>query len=316
MKKWLIGLVLLIVIISAAVFIFIPAQLTVSKISLMKANSNATMRILNNETEWNKWWPGKKAEKNTFLKKQYPSFDGYTYQITNRLYNAVEVNMKSEKDVYKAKVVIIPFSDSIAVQWQTGLFTGNNPVTRILQYRRAVKIRNNLTVILDSLKAFNENTARLYRFNIRLTTLKDTALITTKTTTDFFPSTTDIYRMINTLKKYIADNRAKETNFPMLNITKLDSIHYITMTAIATDRSLPEKGNISPKRFLAYKNKIIAAEVKGGQATIKQAYNEIATYMNDYQLSSAVIPFEYLITDRLKEPDSSKWITKIYMPIR
>ena len=37
--------------------------------------------------------------------------------------------------------------------------------------------------------------------------------------------------------------------------------------------------------------------------------------MNDHSLSAPVIPFEYIITDRSKEPDTSKWITKICFPI-
>jgi hypothetical protein len=41
----------------------------------------------------------------------------------------------------------------------------------------------------------------------------------------------------------------------------------------------------------------------------------VQKYKDDYQRVSPAIPFYSLITDRLKEPDSSKWITKIYFPV-
>jgi hypothetical protein len=37
--------------------------------------------------------------------------------------------------------------------------------------------------------------------------------------------------------------------------------------------------------------------------------------MQDYGKSVVAIPFQYLVTDRLAEKDSSKWVTKIYQPI-
>lgn len=315
MKKWFIGLALLLVVIIVSAFIFIPSQLTVSNVSFIKASSYAVLRNLHNETEWNKWWPGEKSENKDSLRK-HPSLNGYTYLITKKLYNAIELNIRSGKDVYAGTASIVPFSDSLAVQWEIKLLTGNNALKKILQYRQALQIKKDLAVILDSLKAFNENKARVYRFNIHQTTAEDTALVTTQVITPNYPSNTVIYGLINTLKKYIADSGAKETSFPMLNITRLRDSSYSVMTAIATEKSLKGKGNIYSKRFLTYKDKIVAADVKGGPVTIRQAYDEIALYINDYHLSYAVVPFEYLVTDRSKEADTSKWVTKIYVPIR
>ena len=36
--------------------------------------------------------------------------------------------------------------------------------------------------------------------------------------------------------------------------------------------------------------------------------------MTDNALSSPAIPFESLVTNRMQEPDTSKWVTKIYYP--
>jgi hypothetical protein len=60
---------------------------------------------------------------------------------------------------------------------------------------------------------------------------------------------------------------------------------------------------------------ILITEVKGGQNEITNAYKQIQNYVSDYNRSAPAIPFESLVTDRRKEPDSSKWITRIYYPV-
>ena len=60
---------------------------------------------------------------------------------------------------------------------------------------------------------------------------------------------------------------------------------------------------------------ILVVEVRGDQQTINEAIKQIEKYITDYQRSIIAIPFQSLITDRSKESDSTKWITKIYYPV-
>jgi hypothetical protein len=61
--------------------------------------------------------------------------------------------------------------------------------------------------------------------------------------------------------------------------------------------------------------KILVAEVKGGEQRVREAAANLQNYVDDYKLKSPAIPFESLVTDRTKETDTSKWITKLYYPI-
>ena len=313
MRKILVGLLLIVVLSSIAAFILIPAQLSVSPISIMKANENATFRNLSNQNNWTKWWPSQKKEdllKDNFL------FNGYNYQLTKKLYNAIEINMLEENKAFTGDIIITPISpDSIAVKWESTLTTSNNPLNKILIYQRAKRIKNNMQVILDSLKSFSENKQRVYECNIQRTTVKDTFLVATKLTTTHYPSTSEIYNLVETLKKYIESNGASKTNYPMLNVATNDSIHYTTMVAIPTNKILPDKGDIAFKILMTDKDKILTAEVNGGLQNIKKAHDQLDLFMKDYNLSNKVIDWESLITDRSKERDSTKWITKIYVPI-
>ncbi len=313
MKKILTVIAVLLVLFLLSTFIFIPRHLTVSKVTIVKANENAIMRNLSDYAKWKKWWPSKKILQN---QKTFYRYNDFTYNINRVLYRSVKVNTINGSHAFDGEIVIIPIApDSVAVQWKSDIETSANPFTKILKYQQAKAMRSNMEVILKSFKAFNENTENLYAFNIHRTTIKDTFLVATKITANHYPSTKEVYDLVANLQKYIGVQGARETNYPMLNVTAVDSTHYTAMVAIPTDKELAGTANISLKRMIIYRDKIIVAEIKGGPETIKKAYKELNLYMQDYNLTSPVIHWESLITDRSKETDSAKWITHIFMPI-
>ncbi|WP_018617057.1 hypothetical protein [Segetibacter koreensis] len=316
MNKALIGLSFFVVLTLISVYIFIPAQLHISVSTAMNTNTNALFRYVSDESKWNQWWPLETNEIKLIDEDHYKHFNGYTYRLKEKLYNAVGVEIIKKNQVIAGKIIIIPIAqDSLIVQWNNNLTTSINPFIRIKQYQQALNTKKNITVILHSLKSFAEDKDKVYKLNIRRTTLTDTLFVAVKTVTTGYPSTEVIYHFIQNLRTYITQQKAREMDRPILNITKRDSVHYEMMVAIATNIALKGNGSIAFKRMIAYKDKILTADVTGGLNSIKKAYNELNTYMSDYNLTSPVIHWETLITDRSKETDSTKWITRICIPI-
>jgi len=124
----------------------------------------------------------------------------------------------------------------------------------------------------------------------------------------------EIDAMIQDLKKYIVQNNAIEKNSPMLNVLRLDSSHYEAMSAIPVDKALPRTNEFAPK-FLLKGGNILEAEVQGGPATIENGLQEIENYRSEFRYTSPAIPYQLLVTDRLKQTDTTKWITKLYYPV-
>ena len=87
------------------------------------------------------------------------------------------------------------------------------------------------------------------------------------------------------------------------------------MVAIPIDKAISGYGTFIPKRMPIIKDNTLLIEVHGGYLTIQKAYAELLNYMQDHHYSSPAIPFELLVTDRSKETDTTKWITRIYAPI-
>jgi hypothetical protein len=100
----------------------------------------------------------------------------------------------------------------------------------------------------------------------------------------------------------------------MLNVNFDGLGNYETMVAISIDTLLPAKGPFSPKLVLKGGN-ILEAQITGGPATIRKGFEQFENYRSDYRISAPAIPYQLLVTDRLKEADTTKWITRFYYPV-
>jgi hypothetical protein len=205
-------------------------------------------------------------------------------------------------------------TDSMLVSWDAELVCGANPFKRLSQYRRAGVFIQDMDSILIALKKFFENNENIYGFSVRETIVKDSVLITTRRVFTHKPGVQEIGNMIQQLKKYIAANKAVEKNYPMLNVIQIRESEYETQVAIPVDRKLPETKDFIPK-FLLKGGKILETEITGGLFTVEKAFREFENYKADYQYSSPAIPFQLLISDRAMEPDTTKWITRLYYPV-
>ena len=137
--------------------------------------------------------------------------------------------------------------------------------------------------------------------------------MTIKTPISYLPLKANIYNLIGNLRKYINLKDAKETNYPMLHINKINDTAFKTMVAVPVNKYLEGNGKIFNKRFVPWK--VLTAEVKGGTYTVNEAIDQMAIYRSDYQIQAMALPFASLVTDRSEEPDTLQWITRIYTPI-
>jgi hypothetical protein len=120
--------------------------------------------------------------------------------------------------------------------------------------------------------------------------------------------------MIEKVNQHIQQQNGKQTNSPMLNVRVQSDSSYEVMVAVPVDRALPEKGNIFLKRML-FGGTLLEAEINGGIHKINQGFSDFRNFVMDYGKTPAAIPYEMLITDRSREPDTSKWVTKLFYPV-
>jgi len=305
MKRLVYFLVVMIFTLLSAVYLFIPARLKIQEAIIIKAPLPGVARILMQDSTWNKWWPGS----TTFL------FHKKAYSIRRKIFNAIDIDITAGKENLPSRMNLVIINvDSLTVGWDAELISSNNPFKRFSQYRLVRSIQKDMDKILANLKIFMEQPENIYAIHIIETTVTDSVLISFSRSFTHKPDVQEINAMIQELKKYIVQNNSIEKNFPMLNTIQVDASHYEAMVAIPVDRKLPETKNFIPK-FLLKGGNILETEVKGGPYSIEKAFAEFENYRAEHKYNSPAIPFQLLITDRSKETDSTKWITKLYYPV-
>jgi hypothetical protein len=311
MKKRLIAIVVILVVLFGSIYLFIPNYVSINHQISVSANSQGLRRNLFAENSWSTWWPGKSSDS-----AGHWIYKDNTYFITEKGVSAMFIAIRKKDFATLTSLTIAGERlNSTNMFWEARVPTSYNPLKRLQIYLNARKLNDDMKTILEKMKTHFSSTENIYGHDIRKELVTDSTLVSTFGNSKGYPGVEFIYRLIDDLKKYIAVQGAKETGFPMLNINTVDSINFLTRVAIPVDKILPSSGNISYKWMLPHGN-ILVTDVKGGPFMIDKAFHQVNNYATDYQRTAPAIPFLSLVTDRRQEPDSSKWITRIYYPVR
>jgi len=310
MKKWIIYLtILLFIILLCLPYLLIPNSLRVSEAIRVNLKSTSAFRTLLNDNDWHKWWPSKEIQKGDSSR----NYAGFTFTTGEHFYNAIGIDIQKGKIKRESRLNIVPVGmDSVFLVWEYQFPASLNPFIRMKEYRESAASKKAMHDILQSMQGFLNKPENIYGINIHVELSKDTTLISTKFRTAGYPSTTEIYQHIKELRAYAKANQAKENNYPMLHVGRIDD-HYESMVALSLNKALKSSGNFEFKRFVPWK--VLTAEVRGGYGSIHQAHIQFNFFIQDYSLLQMANSFESLVTDRSLEKDTTKWITRFYTPI-
>lgn len=312
MKKTMMAILLVLMAGLITIYIFIPKDLKVSKVLAVNCSINAGTRFIMDTTQWVKWWPTNNPSKKTT--GQTLAWNQATFIADKALFNGYGIQTNFKERQIKGELIFAQLGlDSMAIFWNYQLASGWSPFKRIQDYLFMKDLKEVIADPFKGLQAFLESREQVYGMQIVQDMVKDTILVSTKKILPNPPSQETVLAMIQQLKQYALQTGAKETGFPMLNVTVLDSTHFQTMVALPVDKQIPETNIFSWKRMVA--GKILIGEVKGGNYRAETAMKQMKQYVQDYHITSPAIPFYSLVTDRGLEKDSTKWITRIYYPV-
>ncbi len=299
-KKIVLALVLGFLIGTGIVFVFIPGTLTVVSLRTMASSMPGSYRFLANDSSW----------------RYRLNCEGTDLSISRKIPSALQIsNATPLTEEVTTLLLLQSHPDSTRLKWETKYRAGLDPFQRIINYRKAVKFKSCMNSILATVDDYFRHNENLYGFRISRTTLTDTFLVAVRFKTQNFPETEMIYSRIDQIKKYIAASGAREMNDPMLNIISNEDGSKTVTVGIATNREVKDSGIFVTKRLAQYKNRTLTTLVTGDQKEVEESLRAIHQYMDDYHLTSPTVHFELLITDRRKEKDASKWVTRIFYPI-
>ena len=312
MKRMLWVFILLIVAGIGSVYILIPTHLPIAEIAVLDARQTTVYRALTEPLIFQKMSGKVNSEIEGHSATLQHNEIAFQFREQGSGFITSSITYK-DLSLESMLTLINKGGDSAAVGWRTEVQTSKNPFKRIQQYHKGKKIKTAMSEILERLQGFVAKKDNVYGFNVIQSNVTDTFLITTKATTTNYPDKREYYILIKKLETYIHAQGAAATNYPMLNIIKLDSNLFEIMAAVPVNRELPNTRNIVFKKMVA--GKVISSEVSGGRNTIEQAFDGLSNYASDYRLSRPALSYQSLITNRLTQADSSKWITRVYLPV-
>jgi len=312
MKKWLVGLLVIIVLALGCIYLFIPANIVISSISTAQATISGEFRYIGQEDNWKKWWRNEDGK--SHQEGEPFSYNGTTFHLNRQLNNIVGIEIGYGGIKFQSVLHLISFSyDSTGLVWQFEIPAGNNPLNRLKYLRIAVKIKKDMIDVLKNLNSFVSEPKNIYGLSVFRTSTRDTTMLTATFVSIAYPTIPQIYSFFDSVEKSIQRQHGIRTGFPMMNIKQSEDGRYETQVAIPTNRLLQNDGKIHYRRMVP--GNFMVAEVKGGPFTIQEAMKQMDYYVSDYKKTVMAKPFQILVTNRLTETDTSKWITKIYIPV-
>jgi effector-binding domain-containing protein len=304
MRKIIIVFFILLAVISIA-YAFIPDVQKINSNIYVKSNYTNVTRSLHEKNMWEQWW--NKYQIDDLI------YEESNFAMQNSFLNIAEVNIKKDNSSENSIISVLQLNrDSSIVEWKYSLPASEANNNKIKKYFRSKEIKKQFEQKLQDLKSFVESPLNIYGLDIKQEKVKDSSFISIRTKLTAYPTTDVIYNLVDQLNNYIKESGAKATGDPMLHVFEMKD-EYEIMVALPVNKNLPAKGNIQPKRMVL--GNILVAEVRGGDETVRKGFREFENYVNDYGKTSPAIPFASLVTDRRKEVDTSKWLTKLYYPV-
>jgi len=309
MKKGFFILIIAVTIATVSTFLFIPSSVTVAGYKTINCPSASVSRLFGRTDIIRKWWPGEIKNDSSL------SFQNIKYSILKN--NLLGITLSAETGNIKIagdinSILLKNNSSAIQLQYQS-YASSYNPVKRVADYFKALALKKQSEIILESFKQFAEDKKNIYGLNIVETKVKDSTLISTKKSFDHYPANKEVDELINILKQHIAANGGVIKDYPMLNIHINEENKYEAMVAIPLLKDIPVKGNIVIKKMIL--GNILEAKLMGGNTAIADGLNALKNYAKDYGKVSPAIPFQLLITDRNRETDTTKWVTVLKYPV-
>ena len=308
MKKWIFIIIMFGVVIIGILYFLISANQITGYQTVANCTQTASSRKIIQTEKWKTWWPGEKINDTLY------KYQNYTYSIDKILLNGIEITISDNKSSVKGFFQFGYYGhDSTRFDLTYKNDFSSNPLKRFQQYFQLKGFKSNVISLLGNIQKYFDNPENIYRLNIIADKVVESSFISLKKTFQHYPSTIEIYQTIDSVKGYIKKAAGEEAGFPMLHVENRGPENFELMVAIPTTNELPTEGQFLLKRMHA--GYALTAEVTGGVYRVMDGERELANYIIDYKINSPAIPFQSLVTNRLQETDTTKWITKLNYPV-
>lgn len=312
MKKWIVWLLVIFILTFFSIYIFIPSKIVLSRIITAEVTVNGEFRCISQLDKWEKWW--RNSDGTAHVKGEPFSYSGTVFRLIKADNNIAGIEIEQYGMTLQTVLQLVSLKkDSTGASWNCEIPAGNNPFTRLSRHNQAAEISKNMNAVLMNLKNYVSNPQNVYEISIFKTTIRDTNMLSARFTSTTYPTTGEIYNYFDVIKKGIRKQNGEISGYPMMNIRKLDKDSFETQVAIPTKTWLNNDGKVFYRKMVP--GNFLCSIVTGGPFTVNESMKQLNYFLKDNNKIQIASPFQVLVTDRMSEPDTLKWITRIYIPV-
>ena len=300
--------IIVITIIVVGIGFFLPSNQLKSFTANATTPFDGISRIIVNKKYWGNWWPGTVSNDSVLV------FENTELHIDMLLLNGFKAKTLNTTIPAALELqTIATYNAETALTLNVDFKLSTNPLIKLYQYVLYRSEQKKYEQLFKNLTLSFSNVKRVYGFDIQMGKVPNAYYVSVKTYLDHYPTTEEVYTSIDEVRNFIQSKNSKVMNEPIFNVFKEEENKYLLMVAVASDREIPTEGKFLQKNMML--GNIVVAGVKGGYDAINKCKEAVQFYISDFRKVSPAIAFERLITNRLQEKDSSKWITTINYPV-
>lgn len=328
LKRILLIIVILVVVV-LIVAAFLPSQCKVERSLLMSASSDAISAKITDLHSWDEWSPWKEADSAAEYKYNDTIGVGGWMDWTGKIIGAgkLSITKVTPDSVQYFLAFREPFqsesngsfsfvkTDSETVVTWTDIESLSWPMGRLMSLFMNFDemLGPDFEKGLDKLKKATENPIK-YTYNVQEKEVNAMNIATIRNKVNMGQIGDILGKSYGEMQVFIAKNGAKCIGAPMVITIAWDSLSWDFEAALPIDKDIKGNDRIQIKKSFA--GKVLFVEYMGPYDKTYQAYIDLENYKKSKGYSDAGGPWEVYVTDPGVEPDTSKWITEIYFPVK
>ncbi len=322
--------IIVILVIAVLVSYLLPGKYYVGRSIVVDADKELIYDQFCDFNNWENWTPWGQSMDSTASYEivgspcEVGAIQSWTGNIVGEgqlLITAVVPNEKMEYELafdggkYKSdgSFIIEPQEDKFLLTWTDEGDLGYNPVARYMGLFMENMIGPDFEKGLSNLKSYVETLPDFP--DIEVTEIESVPAVSITDSATMEQMSSKMGELYSSLMGYIAAKRAEITGPPYCVYYSWDPEGYTVMEAgVPVDKKLAGKMNI--KGTMSPGGKAIKVLYVGPYEGLESIYLAMDKYVKINNMEIAGGPWEVYLTDPSTEPDSSKWQTMVYFPVK
>lgn len=328
------GILMLLLLIS----FFLPSNVKVERSITINTKAQTPFDYVNNLKMWEKWSPWHALDTLAIWEFSEPASGSnawYTWKSNNpdvgngkltivesKPYELIHTKLEFEgMGISYADYIFTPEGEGVKVTWTLesngeGMPWYMVPMSRYFNLFMDKMIGSDYEKGLNNLKKISEeNTGfTIAGLNAELKDLSPINFIGIKSYTKFEDIGMILSKHYGMLAQHLNDNKSQPVGSPFTINYKVDEKGIEMMAAIPVQEGMSANAPIEIGNIPACKALVI--NYYGNYENTGNVYEPAYAWIKEQNLSEAMPPMEFYVTDPMMEKDTAKWLTQIIIPVK